>query len=309
MDAQERPFDIIAPRTTLASPPASGAFVPPSFVRRVTLHLLCNYLTEELARFGMSIPLLLGIQGRPGDGKSWQTRVVAARLGVTLVRISAAHLSSRWEGQPVQSLLEAYRHAASADGGRKAVLIDDLDTGLAAVRENRTYTVNSQLLAGTLMNLADDPEHVSGQAVRRTPIVATANDLSVMYSPLTRFGRMDVFTWDPAVRDRVEIVRRIFQEADLSDAQAQRLATLQERGAAGKRLVPVAFYGVLRAQILRRRLLDLIPTFASNVGQLEDSIVSGLEASPPLRSYDEIHRSAEALLRAHRVGNHLEVAA
>jgi hypothetical protein len=63
-------------------------------------------------------------------------------------------------------------------------------------------TVNTQMVMGTLMNLADNPTRVSiGQDYReadivpRVPIILTGNDLSTLWAPLIRDGRMDKFYW------------------------------------------------------------------------------------------------------------------
>lgn len=63
-------------------------------------------------------------------------------------------------------------------------------------------TVNNQIVVGTLMNLSDNPTRVSiGQDWResditnRIPIIVTGNDLSTIYAPLIRDGRMDKFYW------------------------------------------------------------------------------------------------------------------
>ena len=60
-------------------------------------------------------------------------------------------------------------------------------------------TVNTQIVAGTLMNLCDDPEFVSmggswnedQRSRNRVPIIVTGNDLSTIFAPLLRDGRMD----------------------------------------------------------------------------------------------------------------------
>ena len=67
---------------------------------------------------------------------------------------------------------------------------------------NTQMTVNNQIVAGTLMNLSDNPTRVSiGQKWResdvtnRVPIIVTGNDFSTLYAPLIRDGRMEKFYW------------------------------------------------------------------------------------------------------------------
>jgi len=76
----------------------------------------------------------------------------------------------------------------------------------------------SQIVSSTLMNLCDDPNHVPGPGDwraddtggvpwhGRVPVIVTANDLSVVFAPLLRDGRMDKFLWAPSREDLVEIV-------------------------------------------------------------------------------------------------------
>ena len=61
-------------------------------------------------------------------------------------------------------------------------------------------TVNNQIVCSTLMNICDDPQHVSlglkevwGKAQKNTrlPIIVTGNDFSTLWAPLIRDGRMD----------------------------------------------------------------------------------------------------------------------
>ncbi len=62
-----------------------------------------------------------------------------------------------------------------------------------------------QNLQGTLMALCDTPtgdedlQRLLGRPLPPVPIFVTANDLSRLYAPLVRDGRMDKFYWQVAV--------------------------------------------------------------------------------------------------------------
>ena len=69
--------------------------------------------------------------------------------------------------------------------------------------------VNTQMVMGTLMNLCDHPNRVAREedsnieeyreddVIRRVPIIVTGNDLSTLYAPLLRDGRMEKWYWSP----------------------------------------------------------------------------------------------------------------
>lgn len=84
-------------------------------------------------------------------------------------------------------------------------------------------TVNNQIVVGTLMNLCDDPNRVSiyqvwrdSDFIQRVPIIVTGNDLSHMFAPLIRDGRMSKFYWKP---DRVDLSNILHQMYQVSTCQ------------------------------------------------------------------------------------------
>ena len=98
--------------------------------------------------------------------------------------------------------------------------ISDLDAGIGRHRDDKT-TVNNQIVAATLMNLCDDPTRVSvgGEwradyraRCERVPIVVTVNDLSRVYAPLTRSGRMDLWMWEPTRDEIAEMVHQLLKD-------------------------------------------------------------------------------------------------
>ena len=72
------------------------------------------------------------------------------------------------------------------------------------------------MVVGTLMNICDDPNHVSthfewrgDDQHRRVPIIVTGNDLSRIFAPLVRDGRMDKFYWSPTTEDIVPMLYQV----------------------------------------------------------------------------------------------------
>lgn len=88
----------------------------------------------------------------------------------------------------------------------------------AEARQPLQVTVNNQIVVGTLMNLCDDPNRVSvyqvwrdSDWVQRVPIIVTGNDLSHMFAPLIRDGRMSKFYWKPDREDLSNILHQMYK--------------------------------------------------------------------------------------------------
>ena len=88
-----------------------------------------------------------------------------------------------------------------------------------------------QMVMGTLMNLCDHPTSVSVGAeewredreLRRVPIIITGNDLSTLYAPLLRDGRMDKFMWAPSIDERAAAVHAVMADAGVTARDALEL--------------------------------------------------------------------------------------
>ena len=190
--------------------PRSDFYIPPEFGERVLVHITKNFVAHVC---GINIPLILAIQGSQGDGKSSQVREICSRNGIYVYPISGSFLSGSHEKEAVEVLAESYIDAYSVAKDTKClvtILIDDFDLSVASTFEEREYTVNSQLLTGFLMNLADDPTKCGKENVSRIPIIVTGNNFTALHDPLTRHGRMDFFTWVPTYDQKLEIVRHMY---------------------------------------------------------------------------------------------------
>lgn len=199
-------------------------YVPDRFARRVKLHLALNLLEPA----GVTVPLVLGVHGRPGEGKTTMTRHVLTEMGALPISVFADVFESVEAGEPAKALRQRYLHAAEINAGiahgeeighRLAVLvIDDLDQRIAGDPEiDLQQTQNTPLLNATLMELADSPAWVDGTAVARTPVIVTANHLDWIYAPVIRSGRMTSFHWEPRLKERAEMIKSIFPELSESD--------------------------------------------------------------------------------------------
>jgi hypothetical protein len=62
-----------------------GYYVSPRFLDKVAIHITKNFM--ELPQ--MRVPLILGVHGRKGEGKSFQCELVFKLMGIEPVRMSA----------------------------------------------------------------------------------------------------------------------------------------------------------------------------------------------------------------------------
>ena len=177
--------------------------IPDRFRRRVLTHAVSVSCSPNY-------PLILLVQGHPGDGKSFQAYETLKGNNFAVMRFSSVELSGTFESESVTRFKEYYcRAAESAEtipGAIPVLLMEDFDLSPAGRRENSYYTVNSQLLSGFLMNLADDIALCKMDTTRRIPIVVTGNDMSIVHGPLLRPGRVDVFTWRPTEHERTIMI-------------------------------------------------------------------------------------------------------
>ncbi|MEM9771036.1 MAG: AAA family ATPase [Cyanobacteria bacterium P01_D01_bin.73] len=195
-------------------------YVSPRFTHRVALHLTKNYLGLNQ----VPVPLILGIHGKKGEGKTFQCNLVFERMGVNVVHMSGGELESPDAGDPARLLRLRYREASELvklRGKMAVVLINDIDAGAGRFDRMTQYTVNTQLVNATLMNIADNPTNVQlpgsydSEPVQRIPIVVTGNDFGTLYAPLLRDGRMGKFYWEPTREERLETLARVFSDVSL----------------------------------------------------------------------------------------------
>jgi SpoVK/Ycf46/Vps4 family AAA+-type ATPase len=211
--------------------------IPARFEGALDQHLVFNYSGVP------SWPLVLGVFGPPGDGKSFQIRAHLGRRGVLPFSINAADLESDRAGAPGKLVLEIYENAGHRidEATPAAVIVDDFDTTVGEWQHSTT-TVNHQQVLAQLMHLADSPTEAAGKKLRRVPVFITGNDLSKIYPPLRRPGRMRAFPWLPSAAERQEIVAEIFADVLEPSDVAGLLAKLPD--------APIAFFSDLLVEIV-----------------------------------------------------------
>ena len=234
---------------------ADGFYISKSFLDKVTLHVTKNFI--KLPK--IKIPVILGIWGGKGQGKTFQCDLVFKKLGISPIVMSAGELESGNAGEPAKLIRQRYREASDiVKKGKLATLfINDLDAGAGRMGGTTQYTVNNQMVNATLMNIADNPTNVQlpgvyqKEEIPRVPIIATGNDFSTLYAPLIRDGRMEKFYWSPTREDRIGVCSGIFREDDVSEKDVTTLVDTFPGQS-------IDFFGALRARVYDDQVRKLI---------------------------------------------------
>jgi len=106
---------------------ADGFYISKSFLDKVTLHVAKNFM--KLPK--IKVPLILGIWGGKGQGKTFQCDLVFKKLNITPIVMSAGELESGNAGEPAKLVRQRYREASDIvkKGKMAALFINDLDAG------------------------------------------------------------------------------------------------------------------------------------------------------------------------------------
>ncbi|WP_017326022.1 AAA family ATPase [Synechococcus sp. PCC 7336] len=257
-------------------------YIAPRFLDRISVHITKNFLDIP----GIQVPLILGIHGPKGEGKSFQCELVFRKMGIEPIRMSSGELESPDAGDPVRLIRLRYREASERVKvrGRMCVLmINDLDAGAGRMNQTTQYTVNTQLVNGTLMNIADNPTDVqlpgsyNEEKIRRVPVIVTGNDFSTLYDPLLRDGRMEKFYWQPTLAERVGVATGIFEADGLSSGDVKKLVeTFAD--------CSIDFFSALRSRLYDEQVLSLIQQVG--IEKISSRVVNSTEALPSFAQID-----------------------
>ncbi|MEB3177876.1 MAG: ribulose bisphosphate carboxylase small subunit [Nostocaceae cyanobacterium] len=251
-------------------------YIAPRFLDKLAVFITKNFL--ELP--GVRVPLILGIHGRKGEGKSFQCELVFERMGIEVTHISGGELESPDAGDPARLIRLRYRETAElirVRGKMCVIMINDLDAGAGRFDEGTQYTVNTQLVNATLMNIADNPTNVQlpgsydSTPLHRVPIIVTGNDFSTLYAPLIRDGRMEKFYWEPDRDDKVGIVAGIFSEDGLQEREVVQLVDTF-----GKQSID--FFSALRARIYDEQIRKFIHEVG--IERVSSRVVNSADGKP-----------------------------
>lgn len=252
-----------------------GFYIAPAFMDKLIVHITKNFMTLP----NIKVPLILGIWGGKGQGKSFQCELVLAKMGINPIMMSAGELESGNAGEPAKLIRQRYREAADIirKGKMCALFINDLDAGAGRMGGTTQYTVNNQMVNATLMNIADNPTCVqlpgmyNKEENPRVPIIVTGNDFSTLYAPLIRDGRMEKFYWAPTREDRIGVCTGIFKTDNVSPDDVVKLVDTFPGQS-------IDFFGALRARVYD----DEVRKWISGVGvdMIGKKLVNSIEGPP-----------------------------
>ena len=283
-------------------------FISKRFQQAVSLHMLKNLLRGVEAQ----VPLLLGIHGPSGEGKTYQCEHILKDMGVKRFLVSGGQLDNPVSGQPSAFIRQTYIRASesirSGEATLAVVLVNDVDTGLGTWGKSEKHTINQINVFGELMHLVDYPELVAGNETNRIPIIITGNDFTKLYNPLVRAGRMSAFEWIPSPEEKAEIIQAIYPE--LTRDECYKLVVELNEQLMGElpeqiKFLPVAFFSHLRANLLDEDLWDEVEK--GGLDKTVDSILRGYE--PDLSSkiyYERVLEKGIELARSGKLINHLQ---
>uniref|UniRef100_M1ARN5 Ribulose bisphosphate carboxylase/oxygenase activase, chloroplastic n=1 Tax=Solanum tuberosum TaxID=4113 RepID=M1ARN5_SOLTU len=252
-----------------------GFYIAPAFMDKLVVHITKNFLTLP----NIKVPLILGIWGGKGQGKSFQCELVFRKMGINPIMMSAGELESGNAGEPAKLIRQRYREAAEIirKGNMCVLFINDLDAGAGRMGGTTQYTVNNQMVNATLMNIADNPTNVqlpgmyNKQENARVPIIVTGNDFSTLYAPLIRDGRMEKFYWAPTREDRIGVCKGIFRTDSVPDEHVVRLVDAFPGQS-------IDFFGALRARVYDDEVRKWIEK--TGIEQVGEKLLNSIEGPP-----------------------------
>ncbi|KAI8465049.1 MAG: Rubisco activase [Monoraphidium minutum] len=273
-----------------------GFYIAPAFLDKITIHVAKNFM--DLPK--IKVPLILGIWGGKGQGKTFQCGLAFKKLGIAPIVMSAGELESGNAGEPAKLIRQRYREASDIikkKGQMCSLFINDLDAGAGRMGDATQYTVNNQMVNATLMNIADNPTNVQlpgvykEETIPRVPVICTGNDFSTLYAPLIRDGRMEKYYWNPTREDRVGVCMGIFHEDNVDRNDVERLVDAFPGQS-------IDFFGALRARVYDDKVRD----FVSNLGveNLSKRLVNSREGKvvfeKPVMKMDILMKYGRALV-------------
>ena len=198
--------------------------VPERFRDRFAVHVAKNLLADA-GRIAGRVPLVLGVWGGKGCGKSFNLELCCRDLGVFPIVVSAGELEDPVAGEPGALLRRRYTR-------RRGRVPDAPARGRPHRQRHRRRRRTIQGRCGHRqqsdrpgdthepVRRPDARERRRGVALGRPRDVSTSTDSRhrkrhvATVRALTRSGRMDLWMWEPTREEMVEMVHRTLRDAE-----------------------------------------------------------------------------------------------
>lgn len=202
---------------------------------------------NKVYELSVKTPIMLGIFGTPGEGKTFQCEKIIEKYDWGIVKLASNVFESKDAGEPMKIIDQIYNNTLNkfkTTGKKQVILIDDIDTLIGNWGGLYQYTVNTQHIIKYFMELSDKMP-----LQHRIPIIFTGNDLTKIYSPLKRHGRMSYLTWCPNFDEKINILSTI---VNLKNNELKRLVKEMNKFSEKNHLKTpsIAFYVQLKNEII-----------------------------------------------------------
>jgi len=214
-------------------------------------------------------PTYLAIYGKAGEGKTSQTIASCLQKRITVVYCSSANFSGSKEGDAKQYFQKVYEKTESIRKSTPVVLVLD-DFHKSVVNTDTSTTINTDLLTGYMMNIADQNDSI--------PVILTANELSSVYQPLLRFGRADIFEWKFEQNEKLSVVNKILSDI----AQQKAIINFYSK----YKSEPVSFF----QQLKNRHIIDVIQNKVGSYAVITESELKQID-NDITSSHDKLNYS------------------
>ena len=282
----------------------TNAVISGRFKNAIQVHIVKNFSIK----YSDTAPLILAIQGPPGEGKTFQCQKVFEQLNVKVYSLTPGQFESDSAGKPSEDLKKKYLEASQYFMKKRepvVLFINDLDLAIGHMTGDVQTTVNTWLLIGDIMGLADSPTLVDEKNTSRVPLVITGNNFTKLHRPLLRPGRTRLFEWVPSDDEKQAVIQNIFPSLSEKDC-IHLLSELRKRLALehSDLSLPLSFFSSVKNNLLNSYIEEYIDS--KGFGAAFDLAIEGSHIDLKIKTdYDVVLETAIQLIESGKAMNYL----